>query len=283
MNDKSASKSSSHSTHPGVFVAIALMVIFVASAMSYAYSVKGGIRTPIGTHVSNEGETRTEDLKATLLAALPDLGTINSVTPSPVAGLYEVVFNDSDIIYMDGSGEHAISGSIIRLGDKKDLTQERVQALTAIDFDKLPLQDAFTVVRGDGSRKLAVFTDPNCPYCKRYEASLQEVDNVTVHMFLVPILGPDSLMKSQVMWCSGDVATSYLGWMLDGTVPAAPKECDTSALERNVAFARQHKITGTPTTFFADGQRSSGAIPAARVEEMLAGVSGGEKLPEGGR
>jgi thiol:disulfide interchange protein DsbC len=136
----------------------------------------------------------------------------------------------------------------------------------------VPLQDAFTVVRGDGSRKLAVFEDPNCGYCKRFEKDMQNVDNVTVYMFLYPILSPDSAEKSRNIWCAKDRVAAWDDHMLRDKVPAAAS-CDTSALQRNLAFGRKHKITGTPTLIFSDGSRVPGAIGAQEVERRLTEVA----------
>ena len=139
----------------------------------------------------------------------------------------------------------------------------------AIDFNGLPWKDAFTIVRGDGKRKLAVFEDPNCGYCKRFEADLQKVNNVTVHMFLLPILGKDSMEKSKNIWCAKDRAKAWTDWMLRDIMPPAAT-CDTSALTRNVELSKKFKITGTPTLVFADGSRVPGAISAAQLEKLLA-------------
>jgi thiol:disulfide interchange protein DsbC len=124
-------------------------------------------------------------------------------------------------------------------------------------------------VRGNGKRKVAVFQDPNCPYCKRFERDLQKVDNVTVYMFLYPILGPDSSDKSRNVWCAKDKGKAWEDWMLRNQAAAAAS-CDTTALARNVEFGKQHKITGTPTLLFLDGTRIPGAIDAPQVEKHLA-------------
>jgi thiol:disulfide interchange protein DsbC len=124
-------------------------------------------------------------------------------------------------------------------------------------------------VRGNGKRKLAVFEDPNCGYCKRFERDLQKVDNVTVYMFLYPILSADSTAKSRNIWCAKDKATAWMDWMVRDQVPATAT-CDTSALNRNIEFGKKHKITGTPTLVFADGSRVPGAINAQQVEKFLA-------------
>ena len=140
--------------------------------------------------------------------------------------------------------------------------------MTAISFDALPLKDAFTIVRGNGKRKLAVFEDPNCGYCKRFERDLQKVDNVTIHMFLYPILSADSTEKSKNIWCAKDKGKAWQDWMVRDK-PAPTASCDSSALERNVELGRKFKITGTPTLVFVDGSRVPGAIGAQEVEKNL--------------
>jgi thiol:disulfide interchange protein DsbC len=142
--------------------------------------------------------------------------------------------------------------------------------LTAIDFEKLPFADAFTIVRGNGKRRIALFEDPNCGYCKRFERDLQKVDNVTIHVFLYPILGPQSTERSKVIWCARDKARTWQDWMVqDKPLPTATG-CDTAALARNVELGRRHQVTGTPTLVFTDGRRVPGAIASADVEKYLA-------------
>ncbi len=199
---------------------------------------------------------------------IPNLPKIDEITKSPMPGLYEVRINGTDIVYTDAEGNFLIQGNLIDTKQRRNLTEERIEKLTSIDFNSLPVKDAFTIVRGDGKRKLAVFEDPNCGYCKRFEADLQKINNVTVHMFLLPILGKDSMEKSKNIWCAKDRAKVWSEWMLrDITPPAA--SCDTAALTRNVEFGKKHKITGTPTLIFADGSRVPGAIGAAQLEKFL--------------
>ena len=200
---------------------------------------------------------------------LPNLPKIDEVSKSPMTGLFEIRVNGSDIFYTDAEGNFLIQGSLIDTKNRRNLTEERVEKLSAVDFDALPLKDAFTIVRGNGKRKVAVFEDPNCGYCKRFERDLQKVDNVTIHMFLYPILGADSVTKSQNIWCSKDKTKAFLDWMVKDATPAAAA-CDASALQRNVEFGKKYRITGTPTLIFADGNRVPGAIPAAQVEKFLA-------------
>jgi thiol:disulfide interchange protein DsbC len=199
---------------------------------------------------------------------VPQLQKIDEISRTPMNGLWEVRVG-SEILYTDAEGNFLIEGNLIDARLKKNLTEERVEKLTAVDFSALPLKDAFTIVRGNGKRKLAVFEDPNCGYCKRFERDLQKVDNVTIHMFLYPILGGDSPDKSRNVWCSKDRGKAWQDQMVREQVAPA-SACDTAAITRNLEFGKKYKITGTPTLFFSDGSRVPGAIPAAQVEKYLA-------------
>ena len=200
---------------------------------------------------------------------IPQLAKIDEVSKSPISGLFEIRVNGTEIYYTDAQGNYLVQGSLIDTKQRRNLTEERVDKLTAISFDALPFKDAFTIVRGNGKRKLAVFEDPNCGYCKRFERELQNVDNVTIHMFLYPILSPDSTEKSKAIWCAKDKAKAWQDWMVRDQSPKAAS-CDSAAIERNVEIGRKYKITGTPTLIFADGARVPGAISAAEVEKHLA-------------
>jgi thiol:disulfide interchange protein DsbC len=213
-------------------------------------------------------------IRKNLAERLPLLPKIEEVAPGPIPGLYEIRVNGSEIFYTDADGNFLIQGAIIDTKQQKDLTEERINKLTAVSFDSLPVKDAFTIVRGNGKRKVAVFEDPNCGYCKRFEADLQKVDNVTIHMFLYPILGADSVEKSRAIWCAKDKGKVWQDWMVRNTaIPAVAGACDITALQRNVEFGRKYKITGTPTLIFTDGNRVPGAIGAAQVEKLLADAS----------
>lgn len=211
-------------------------------------------------------------IRKNLAERLPALSKIDEVSKTPMNGLYEIRV-DSDIFYTDPEGNFLIQGNLIDTKGKRNLTEERVTKLSAIDFDDLPLKDAFTQVRGNGKRKLAVFEDPNCGYCKRFERDLQKVNDVTIHTFLIPILSADSAEKSKNIWCAKDKNKAWLDWMVRDQ-PAAKASCDTTALERNLAFSKKYKITGTPTVFFANGTRVPGAISAPEIEKQLASATG---------
>ena len=126
------------------------------------------------------------------------------------------------------------------------------------------------MVRGNGKRKIAVFEAPNCGYCKRFEKDLAKINNVTVHFFLIPILGADSVEKSRQIWCSADKVKTWNDWMQRDVTPKGAGSCNTDALTANLDFAKKYRITGTPTLVFEGGQRVPGAINAQQIEELLA-------------
>ncbi len=210
-------------------------------------------------------------IRKTLAERIPQLEKIDEVRSTPMSGLYEVRVG-TDLFYTDAKGNFLIQGELIDTKARRNLTEDRITKLSAVDFSALPLKDAFVTVRGNGKRKLVVFADPNCGYCKRFERDLQKVDNVTIHTFLYPILSPDSVEKSRNIWCAKDRSNSWDDWMLrDKTPPTST--CDTAALQRNLAFGKKHKITGTPTLIFADGSRVPGAIGLQELEKHLTDTS----------
>jgi thiol:disulfide interchange protein DsbC len=208
-------------------------------------------------------------IRKNLAERLPSFPKIDEVSKTPVPGLYEVRLG-TDIVYSDETGNHLIQGSIIDTRSKTDLTQARIDKLTAIDFASLPLKNAMLIKQGSGARKLVVFADPNCGYCKRLEKDLLALKDVSIYTFLFPILGPDSVVKSKDIWCAKDPAKAWRNWMVDGQLPSkAAASCDTSVLEANTELGRKHKVQGTPGLVFEDGSRAPGAIPAAQIESRM--------------
>ena len=220
---------------------------------------------------SAQADQATDKLKTTLQARLGDDATIKSISKSPIAGLYEVNLG-TQIVYSDANGDYLVLGDIVDAKTRKNLTEARLSETNRIDFAKLPFDDAVKVVKGTGARKIAVFSDPNCPYCKQLESTLKSVDNVTIYTFLYPILSPDSTVKSKSIWCSKDRSMAWEGWMLDHTAPTAAASCDTTALEKNVKLGQSMKVDGTPTVFLADGRRLPGAVDADRLEKEMSAV-----------
>jgi thiol:disulfide interchange protein DsbC len=226
-------------------------------AFIYASFICAGL-----AHAQAEQHIKTEIQKK--------LGTnakVKSVSPAPVSGLYEVLVGN-DIFYADSSSKYLIQGEIIELATGKNITEQRQADLNRIKWSALTPANAIKNVRGNGSRQLAVFSDPNCGYCKRLEKSLHQLDNVTIYTYLIPILSPDSAQKSKQIWCSPDANKAYMDWMINGISPSGKGDCNTP-LDKNVAFAKTYGVTGTPTLFFTDGSRFPGAVQITGIEKKF--------------
>jgi thiol:disulfide interchange protein DsbC len=210
-------------------------------------------------------------IRKVLAERLPKLPKIDEISRTPIPGLWEVRYGGTELLYSDDKGDFIlVNGSMIDTKTQTDLTEARIEKLLALDFSKLPVKDAISIKQGNGSRKMAVFVDPNCGYCKRFERDIASIKDVTIYIFLLPILGPDSVVKSKDIWCNRDPAKTWRAWMLDGvTPPPAVGKCDTAATDRTLAFSRTHRINGTPAVFFEDGTRKPGAIPGDLVEKLL--------------
>lgn len=182
---------------------------------------------------------------------------VEHVQKTPYFGLYELKVG-SRMLYTDENVSYLFAGSVFDGKTREDLTEARMEELSGIRWKDLPLGDAIKTVRGNGSRQVAVFADPNCGYCKRFEQQLQAMSDVTIFTFLYPILSPDSIDKSKAIWCSKDRSKAYFDLMLSGVQPSGGK-CDTSVLDKNLALGRKLGIDGTPTSFTASGQRIVGA------------------------
>jgi len=192
---------------------------------------------------------------------------IKTVSPSPIAGVYEVLVGN-DLFYTDANSKYLFQGEIIEIATGKNITEQRQADLNRIKWTELAPANALKVVRGNGSRQLAIFSDPNCGYCKRLDKALQQLDNVTVYTYLIPILSPDSAQKSKQIWCSPDPQKAYTDWMVNGIAPSGKGDC-TTPIDKNMAFAKTYGITGTPTIFFTDGSRYPGAVQISDIEKKF--------------
>jgi thiol:disulfide interchange protein DsbC len=200
-------------------------------------------------------------------------GQVASVTKTPYIGLYEV-FRENDVLYTDENVTVLLAGPLIDATTMTNVTAERLQKLMAIDFSKLPLNLAIKQVRGNGKHVMATFEDPNCGFCKRLAKDVALLNNVTIYTFLYPILSPDSLEKSKLIWCSGNRAKAWNEWMLEGKKPEGKSDCDTSAVQKSSEIGRSLSITGVPTMFFSDGQRVSGILTVEKLQQKLFGAKG---------
>ncbi|TAM08577.1 MAG: DsbC family protein [Paraburkholderia sp.] len=217
---------------------------------------------------SAKADPATDKLKATLQARLGSDTEIKSITKAPMAGLYEVNLG-TQVVYTDAKGEYVLLGDLVDMKTGRNLTEARRSEINRVDFASLPLANAVKVVKGNGSRKIAVFSDPYCSYCRQLENSLKSVDNITVYTFLYPILTPDSSVKAKQIWCSADRGKAWEQWMLERRAPTAAGNCNTTALDSNLALGEKMNLTGTPTVILADGRRLPGAVDANRLEREL--------------
>jgi thiol:disulfide interchange protein DsbC len=226
------------------------------------------IALSLGALLSHAAFADEATIRKNLTERLPNLPPIDEVSKTPVPGVFEVRIG-TEVVYSDATGNYLFQGNLIDTKTRTSLTEARINKLTAIDFAQLPLKDAIVWKNGTGARKIAVFADPNCGYCKKFEQDLQKVKNVTVYTFLLPVLGGDSPQKSENIWCSKDQAKTWLSWMLEGKVPPRHMGQCVTPIERNLEFSRKYRINGTPAIIFSDGTRIPGAIGAEQIEKQL--------------
>jgi thiol:disulfide interchange protein DsbC len=215
---------------------------------------------------------RMATLKSTLEARFPE-AKIQSIAPSQIPGIYEVI-SANLIVYSDGAGEYVLRGPMIEARSRTNVTEERLGEINAIDFASLPADLAVKIVKGNGKRRLALFADPFCPFCKELEQILAGITDVTIDLYLLPLEGihPGATQKSQDIWCTAEPGKSWDAWMMrDEPVPAAPAECAPGPMPRIVELARKHGINSTPTLVFGSGTRMSGVLSAERLERLLEG------------
>jgi thiol:disulfide interchange protein DsbC len=222
--------------------------------------------TPLRADVS------LESIKAEFQKKVPE-AAVQSVRKTQYNNLYEIV-SGGEIVYTDDKVSFLSLGPIVDLDKKENVTEARLRQVNAIDFKALAFDRAIKIVRGNGSRKIALFEDPNCGYCKRFERDLQGVSDITVYVFLYPILAADSMQKSKAIWCAPDPGKAWIDTMVRDRLPAssAPAACKATPIEQNLAFGQEKRIHGTPTLVFEDGQRLPGAIPMSEVEKRFTDV-----------
>lgn len=209
------------------------------------------------------------NLKQTLQTRLPTL-QIDSIEPSQWPFFYEVMAADGELFYVDKTGDYLFLGKVMDTKTRTNLTEQRWNALNQVDFKSLPFDLAVKEVRGDGSRKIAVFADPHCPYCSRFVKTLQDVNNITVYTFLFPLedLHPGATERAKKIWCANNRETAWEDWMLkQQDTPATA--CNTGQLKTIKTLGEKLKINGTPTLIFPDGDRIPGAIGKDDLEKQL--------------
>ncbi|TAM87761.1 MAG: DsbC family protein [Candidimonas sp.] len=237
-----------------------------SSAQSSSAAAPGAAPTGGESVPSSLGNSTLDGIRKAFESRFPGV-KVAGVRPTPFNGLYEVQIG-TDVVYTDAHVAYVLQGSLVDAKTRTDLTAERLAKLSEVPFSSLPLKLAIVQTQGNGQRKIAVFEDPHCPYCKMLDRTLRQVDNVTIYTFLYPILTPDSIVKARDIWCAKDRARAWSDWMIDGKAPAEAN-CDTPV---NEVLALGHKlmVQGTPTIIFADGSRVTGALPLDQLNEKLA-------------
>ncbi len=215
--------------------------------------------------VEQTPEQVAASVKAAFEKEFPGIN-LDDVRPTRFAGIFELRIG-SDLLYTNEKAEYVLQGTLIDARNKEDLTAKRLDELTRVAFDSLPLESAIKQVKGDGSRKIAVFEDPNCGYCKRLHQTLEGMDNYTVYTLLFPILSPDSTVKARNIWCAADRVQAWRDQMLKNQAPPNA-QCETP-IEANLAFGRGLLVRGTPAIIFEDGSRVNGALPREALEKRL--------------
>ena len=209
-------------------------------------------------------DAKTEAVKKLFIQRF-EQAPVTAVRLTPY-GLYEVQLG-LDLLYTDEKVSFVLDGTLIDAMTRRDVTRERQDALAKVPFDQLPFELSFKQVKGNGARKLAIFEDPNCGYCKQLRQSIKDIDNVTIYTFPYPILSADSTTKVRNIWCAKDRAATWDAWMLKGqTPPTIECEAPTDAM---VALGQKLMVRGTPAIFFADDSRVGGAIPKEEIEKRL--------------
>ena len=210
----------------------------------------------------------TTTLEKNLKKEFPQVPT-KILGDTPIKGVYELLVGDT-IVYTDENARYFFVGNLVDFKNKQNLTAKREEALTKIDVNTLPLEQAIKHVKGDGSRTLYVFSDPDCPYCKKLEKNMTSVDNVTLYTFLFPLknLHPNAETVAQQIWCASNPYEAWEDYMILNKAPTTTANCD-NPIQKNIALGRSLNITGTPTLFLADGSRISGALDAEDLNKLL--------------
>jgi thiol:disulfide interchange protein DsbC len=206
------------------------------------------------------------EIRKSLQGKFPGIGPLEHIVKTPYADLYEVILDDQ-LMYTDAKGQYLFEGNIYETATRRDLSKERRRVLFKIDFDKLPLNLALKKVKGNGKRKLALFTDPNCSFCRKLESELTQISNVTIYMFLYPAFpGSDEIIRNVL--CAKDPYKSWQAWMLEGTSPARAI-CSTPQTQQIIVLAEKLRINGTPNLIFANGMQTPGFVSAEVLEASL--------------
>lgn len=250
---------------------LGVLILFTPAGAQTVTSTVPGASTSSGNAAVTSTATGADSgaaVRAAIETWLQGRYKVDGVRRSAVAGLWEVNIG-TDILYVDDKAQHAlVEGQLIELRTNRNLTQERIEALSAVDFKDLPLNIAIRQVIGKGTRKVAVFEDANCGHCRNLRRELLNLTDITIYTYTVPILASDSEVKARQAWCASDKAKAWNDLMLNGKVPDNKGSCDNPVTKVS-ELARKLRITATPTLIFANGKRQTGGVPAARLKQLI--------------
>lgn len=261
------------STLVAVIAVLAVASVAVAQAPAKA-PAKSAVSAPA------TGDANLAALQKTLEQKFPGAG-VRGIAKTPYFGLYEAQIDDQ-MIYTDAKATYVLVGAVYDTETKRNLTEARQRELNRIDFSSLPLELAIKKVKGTGARKLAVFSDADCPFCARLEGDLKNIDNVTIYTFLYPIdqLHPDAARKSRIIWCAPDKLKAWDDFFVSGKLPDNAGDC-TTPLQATADLGAKLRISATPTLVFADGSMVPGALPAAQLEAQIRQAEGEARKTSG--
>ena len=191
---------------------------------------------------------------------------LDNIQATEMKGIYSASM-DGQVVYLNEDAQHILAGSMIRLKDQHNLTKDLLIQQNSVDWKKLPLQDAIKSVRGTGKRQIAIFSDPNCPYCKQLEAELKKLDNITIYTFILP-LKAQSVAPSKQVYCEKNPALAWENLITKAQLPTSQTSC-ANPVERNMALAHRLGVNGTPAIIFSNGFKVMGAYPAAQIEQIF--------------
>ncbi len=214
--------------------------------------------------ISTLSLANVDTVKSSLAKQHPNL-KIENIQTTDMKGIYSGSM-DGQVVYVGEDAQHILMGSMFRLSDQKNLTKDLVLKQNSIDWKKLPLQDAVKMVRGNGKRQIAVFSDPNCPYCKQLETELSKLNDVTIYTFIYPIK-TQSITVSKQVFCEKDPALAWSNLIAKGIQPSSKKTC-ANPIERNLSLGKSLALNGTPAIIFSNGFKVMGAYPAQEIEKM---------------
>lgn len=254
-------------------LAAALLIAACGQNQVGTTSAQAAGKTAIGTGSAN-GKTDAsaeQTIRGKLEKAYAEQQIkVLSVHPTPLDNLYEVVLSGKTVIYTDAKGDYMIVGDFIDIKNRKSLTDERTAQLSAVEYDSLPFDKAIKEVRGNGKLKVAVFSDPDCPYCKRLEHEFAKMTDITIYNFMMPLAGlhPDGARKAQQIWCQPDRTAAWTKWMREGKMPPQVPVCDNPVNE-TVSLGEQLGFHGTPAIVFPNGRTQAGYTPMPQLEKII--------------